>query len=85
MLKKLIVIVALYSSYFRHMLFIFSSYPFYTKYVKLPTADDPVMHEIRNNPKFWPYFKDALGALDGSHIHSSPPAIDRSSYHNQKG
>ena len=67
------------------MLFILSSYSFYTKYVKLPTADDPVMHKIHNNPKFWPYFKDALGALDGSHIHSSPPAIDRSSYRNRKG
>jgi len=67
------------------MLFIFSSYPFYTKYVRLPTADDAVPPEIRQNSKFWPYFKDALGALDGSHIHSSPPANDRASYRNRKG
>ena len=67
------------------MLFIFSSYPFYTKYVRLPTADDAVPPEIRQNSKFWPYFKDVLGALDGSHIHSSPPANDRASYRNRKG
>ena len=67
------------------MLCIFSSYPFYTKYVLLPSVDDPVPPEIRHNSKFWPYFKDALGALDGSHIHSSPPAIQRSAYRNRKG
>ena len=67
------------------MLCIFSSYPFYTKYVLLPTADDPVPSEIRENPKLWPYFKDALGALDSSHIHSSPPAIQRLFHRNRKG
>ena len=67
------------------MLCIFSSYPFYTKYVLLPTANDPVPPEIRHNPKFWPYFKDALGAIDGSHIRSSPPASQRSSYRDHKG
>src|SRR5882757_405952 len=67
------------------MLCVFSSYPFYTKYVQLPTADDLVSPKIRNNPKFWPYFKDALGALDGSHIHSSPPANQHTSYRNRKG
>lgn len=67
------------------MLFIFSSPPFYTKYIHLPTADDPTPSKIRQNPKFWPYFKDALGALDGSHIHISPPACEHSSYRNRKG
>src|ERR1700683_3309105 len=67
------------------MLCIFSSYPFYTKYVLLPTADDPVPSEICENPKLWPYFKDALGALDSSHIHSSPPAIQRLFHRNRKG
>jgi DDE superfamily endonuclease len=67
------------------MLFIFSAPPFYTKYVQLPTANDPVPSQICNNPKFWPYFKDALGALDGSHIHSSPPASERRFSRNCKG
>src|SRR6267154_4734766 len=65
------------------MLDIFSSPPFYSKYVKLP--DDSVPPKIRQNPKFWPFFKDAIGAIDGSHIHVSPPAFQCSAYHNCKG
>ena len=72
-------------SYFRHMLSIFLSSPFYTRYVRLPTADNDVPPEIYQSPKLWPYFKDAVGALDGSHIHSSPPACERNSYWNRKG
>jgi len=55
------------------------------KYVLLPTADDPVPPKICHNSKFWLYFKDVVGAIDGSHIHSSPPASQRSSYQNHKG
>lgn len=67
------------------MLFIFSSNPFYAKYVCLPQAGDPIPPEICQNPKFWPYFKDEIGALDGSHIHSAPPANERGSFRNRKG
>jgi len=54
------------------MLHIFSLPPFYTNMFHLPTADDPVPSISATNPKFWPFFKDTLGALDGSHLHSSP-------------
>lgn len=67
------------------MLIIFSSPPFYSKYVQLPRAGDPVSPHIRHNPKFWPYFHDALGAIDGSHIHCAPPSSQRGFFHNQKG
>ena len=67
------------------MLFIFSLHPFYTNHVHLPTAGHPVPPEIRENTKFWPYFKDALGALDGSHIHSAPPLNERGANRNRKG
>jgi hypothetical protein len=74
-----------FTRYFRKILEIFSSPPFYTTYVRLPTIQDPTPPEIRNNPKFWPFLKGALGAIDGSHIHLAPPAIDRPSYRNRKG
>jgi hypothetical protein len=64
---------------------IFSSPPFYTTYVHLPAADSDVPPQIRNNPKFWPFFKDCLGAIDGSHIHSAAPASERASHRNRKG
>jgi len=70
------------------MLHIFASPPFYTTHVYLPDdsdSDDGVPGEIWNNPKFWPYFKNAIGAIDGSHIHAHPPSSDRSSYRNRKG
>ena len=65
------------------MTIIFSSPPFYTNHMKLP--DNSVPSEIQWNSKFFPYFKDALGAIDGSHIHFSPSAQTREIYHNWKG
>jgi hypothetical protein len=67
------------------MLEIFASYPFYTDYVHLPAADAPVSSAIRDNPKRWPYFCDAIGAIDGSHIHAFPPSATRHLYYNRKG
>ena len=67
--------------------FSFSQHHHFTQHISvcLPTADDPPPDEIRNNPKLWPFFKDAIGALDGSHIHISSPASERASYRNCKG
>jgi DDE superfamily endonuclease len=79
------MILSRVSSYFRKLLTIFSSRPFYSTFVRLPTAHDPVPPQIRNNPKFWPFFKNCLGALDGTHIRCSPPAHERSTYRNRKG
>lgn len=56
------------------MAFVFSKAPFYTKYVHQPTAHDPPPPYIRDNGKFWPFFKGAVGAIDGSHIHLSAPS-----------
>lgn len=67
------------------MVHIFSSHPFYTENVHLPRDTDPISSRIRNNTKFWPYFKNALGALDGSHIHCAPPASERAFHRNRKG
>ncbi|ESK82974.1 nuclease harbi1-like [Moniliophthora roreri MCA 2997] len=58
---------------------------FYNQYVSLPNADDPPSPYLNNNPKFWPFFKGCLGALDGSHIASSPAAADQSNSRNRKG
>jgi hypothetical protein len=43
-----------------------------------PTAEY-LSDRIRNNPKFWPYFRDCIGALDGTHLNAvveySLPAV----------
>jgi len=49
------------------MSFHIASAPFYTTHVHMPTPDE-VQTKICNNPRFWPYFKDVIGALDRSHI-----------------
>ena len=60
--------------YFKEMVIIFSSPPFYANHVQLPIGTDPIPPEISYNPKFWPYLKDAVGAIDGSHFHCAPPS-----------
>jgi hypothetical protein len=67
------------------MVWIFSSPPIYTNHVHFPTADDPVSPHIRNNPKFWPFFEHALGALEGSHIPCATPSVLQANYRNRKG
>ncbi|KIJ09243.1 hypothetical protein PAXINDRAFT_40755, partial [Paxillus involutus ATCC 200175] len=71
------------SLYFQKMLVILSSQPLYTRYMQLPTGEF-VSPKISNNPKFWPYFKNAIGAIDGSHIYVAPPAYLRPNYRNHK-
>jgi hypothetical protein len=41
--------------------------------------------ESRARLTLWPFFQGCLGAIDGSHIHLSPPAFLQSLYRNQKG
>jgi hypothetical protein len=53
--------------------------------VQLPDANSPTPPEIRNSEKFYPFFADALGAIDGTHIHCTPSAADRDSARNRKG
>ena len=71
--------------YFKRMLTAFSSHPFYNKYVKLPSATDPVPPEIRDDYRRYPFFKDAVGAIDGTHINCSPMAQERAASRNRKG
>ncbi|XP_028771547.1 putative nuclease HARBI1 [Neltuma alba] len=40
--------------------------------------------EIQNESKFFPYFKDCLGAIDGTHIRVKAPSIDAPRYHGRK-
>jgi len=71
--------------YFTKMLVFFSSPLFYTQHVHLPPIGAPTPPEIQNNPKFYPFFKDALGAIDGTHINCSATAEMRQAAHNHKG
>jgi len=71
--------------YFCTTLIALSSPQFYTKYVRLPRVDDPVPPYILDNPKLFPFLKDALGGMDGVHINCCPSATERDGSRNRKG
>ena len=54
------------------MAVIFSLPPFYSMFVG-PSDTNRVLSKIQSNSNFWPYFKDTIGAIDGSHIPAMPP------------
>src|SRR5882672_12615044 len=70
---------------FKQILNAVTSPAFYNSYVKLPTDSTPLESYISDNSKFYPFFKGALGALDGTHISARPPASDQARYRNHKG
>ena len=49
----------------------------YSTYVKLPTRSFPVPDEIRDSLDFWPFFRDCIGAIDGSHIPAFVVNVDQ--------
>jgi DDE superfamily endonuclease len=53
-------------------------------YIRLPDAD-VLPSAIAHDPKFYPYFKDCLGAIDGSHIPAWVAAHRQDAYRNRKG
>ncbi|KIN99451.1 hypothetical protein M404DRAFT_103300, partial [Pisolithus tinctorius Marx 270] len=71
------------SQYFHKILFILLLSPFYSTYVKMSGADD-IQPKIRGDKRFWLYFKDVIGVLDGSHIHAALASEDWVVYQNHK-
>src|SRR5882724_4625328 len=69
---------------FNQILDAVTSPAFYKTYVKLPNQSTPLAPYIADNPKLFPFFKGALGALNGTHISACPHSSDSSHYHNHK-
>ena len=55
------------------------------EYVHQPSLEDPTSYRITSNMKIYLFFKDAVGAIDGSHIPARPLAEFRTSFQNRKG
>jgi hypothetical protein len=53
--------------------------------VQQPTEHTPLSNRISNNPKYFPYFKDCIGALDGTHVACYIPPSEQPRYRNRKG
>ncbi|KAH7857727.1 hypothetical protein Vadar_015936 [Vaccinium darrowii] len=54
-----------------------------SKLVRLPSGSTP--SEIRNNRRFYPWFSDCVGAIDGTHIRASVPIEHQGRFRGQKG
>ncbi|KAL4333793.1 hypothetical protein GQ457_07G004620 [Hibiscus cannabinus] len=55
----------------------------YKLVIRLPDESTPP--EIRNSPRFYPYFKDCVGALDGTHVRASVPLSIQGRFRSRKG
>lgn len=62
-----------------------SSPPSHTTYVHLLTIHDAVPSKILSNPKFFPFFEGAIGAMDGTHINCCPSSEEQHLVHDRKG
>ncbi|KIK25445.1 hypothetical protein PISMIDRAFT_96751, partial [Pisolithus microcarpus 441] len=67
--------------YFKIMLHFFSSPPFYTTHVQLPSSETPTSQKILSDLCFC-YFHDCVGAVDGTHIQAFVPLEEHVHMHN---
>lgn len=52
--------------------------------IKLPNASTPLSETISADSRFYPFFKYALGAIDGSHIPAFPPEEIKARYRDRQ-
>src|SRR5260370_23775135 len=62
-----------------------TSLSFYNMHIQQPTPHSPIPTHVYNDSKFYPYFKDVIGCLDGSHIPAHTRESDCPAYQNRKG
>jgi DDE superfamily endonuclease len=54
------------------------------RYINLPNHNE-IPTAISSNPKFYPFFSNCIGALDGTHIAAKVPADKAAAFRNRKG
>lgn len=57
----------------------------YPNFVTLPDHNTPLSSRIEDDGRFFPFFKDCIGALDGTHISIHVPLNEQARYRNRKG
>ncbi|KAF8239518.1 hypothetical protein L208DRAFT_1236965, partial [Tricholoma matsutake] len=67
------------SKSFRAVLDAVVSDQFCSAYMKLPNPQE-IPYLIHSNPKFFAFFKDALSAIDVSHLSVNPPSATKAQY-----
>lgn len=67
------------------MLTAFTSSAFYNQYIVLPCAFDLIPLEISSNSKFYPFFKNAIGVINGTYLNYHPLKEEHDACYNYKG
>jgi hypothetical protein len=57
----------------------------YPAFVTLPDSATPLSSRIAHDDRFFPFFKDCIGALDGTHINMHVALHEQPRYRNRKG
>lgn len=70
---------------FRQVLQAFVSPDFQARYIRQPTADTPLHPYIFDDPKLFPFFRNCIGAMDGTHVRVRPPPKVRARYRDRDG
>jgi len=79
-----VLILITYYKYNRYFNLVLNSLvELHTSIVTLLVNECP--YEVECNKKFYPYFKDVLGAINGTHIFAHVPAEHLGPFHNRKG
>ena len=55
------------------------------KTITLPNTSKPLDSRIADDTKYFPYFENCLGALDGTHLPAHLPSVIAPPYRNRKG
>ncbi|KZS91633.1 hypothetical protein SISNIDRAFT_395708, partial [Sistotremastrum niveocremeum HHB9708] len=58
--------------------------PFQVKYLAPPNSSSPTPPEILNDSDYYPFFRNAVGIIDGVHVLVNPPAEGNYIYRNRK-
>ncbi|XP_020253243.1 putative nuclease HARBI1 isoform X1 [Asparagus officinalis] len=69
------------STYFKKVLYAICSL---TKYVIVPPSYDATPPEISYTTKYYPYFKNCVGAIDGTHVSACVPQDSQVPYRGKK-
>ena len=81
----IVMLASLPHRYFHKINQIFAFAPFSSKHVKQVSPQDPPSSWLSNNLKLWPFFQQALDAIDGSCIHATTHTEHHETCCNWKG
>jgi hypothetical protein len=58
---------------------------FYNSVIQYATENTPLHHSIEGSRNWYPYFKDCIRAVDGTHLPVSPPFAERQAWRDRNG